>query len=241
MKIPALAIVSTIPILLTISGGCASPAVPALAPSPSHAPEVGAPFHFAAADDAPEPPPPIVPVAVHEPEPNAALLESCDAARSIVIHKAARRLELYCGDDLAARFDTSLGFAPAGAKQVSGDGKTPEGEYYVTLKYESKFHRSLQLSYPGIADADRGLREHVVTPQQHDAIVRAVRACQNPPQDTALGSYVQIHGGGGGSEAGDWTLGCVAVDDPEIEQVYAFHRAGCTPDGTPRTKIVILP
>ncbi len=158
-----------------------------------------------------------------------------------MIHKAARTLELFCGDALAAHYHTSLGYAAVGNKEKSGDGKTPEGEYYVTLKYESQFHRSLQISYPSIPDAERGLREGIINRVQHDAIVGAIKQCRNPPQDTALGSYVQIHGGGGGSDVGDWTLGCVAVDDPEIEKVFAFHVPGCDRDGTPHTKVIIQP
>jgi hypothetical protein len=171
--------------------------------------------------------------------PDPHLLGACDAPRSIVIYKAARTLELWCGAELAARYDTSLGFAPAGDKVREGDGKTPEGEYRVTLKYPSKFHRSLQINYPNIADAERGLRDGIISRAEHDAIVLANRQCRNPPQDTALGSYVQIHGGGGGTWAGDWTLGCVAVNNDFIEEVFAFHRAGCNADGSPRTKIVI--
>jgi murein L,D-transpeptidase YafK len=170
------------------------------------------------------------------------LLEECSAPRSMVVFKAARKLELYCGDALAARFDTSLSFAAAdGNKEKSGDSRTPEGDYYVTLKYHSKFHRSLQLSYPSIHDAERGLAKRIITRRQFDAIASAIQQCRNPPQDTGLGGLVQIHGGGGGTDVGDWTLGCVAVDNGEIEQVFAFHRPGCDKDGVPLTKITVRP
>ena len=243
MSIPKRPIRAALPMLLAVAACAPQTLRPAAAEiAPRAEVERAASFSFAAAGDLPEPSAP-QPLASESqgPEPNAALLDSCEAARSIVIHKQARRLELFCGDQLAARFETSLGFAPAGNKVVSGDGKTPEGEFYVTLKYQSKFHRSLQISYPGIVEAERGLKDGIITAAQHDAIVRAVHECRNPPQDTQLGSYVQIHGGGGGADDGDWTLGCVAVDNPEIEQVYEFHRAGCTSDGTPRTKGIIRP
>ena len=171
---------------------------------------------------------------------NAALLDSCDAPRSIVIAKAARRMELRCGDEVAARFPVSLGFAPAGHKHHEGDGRTPEGRYYITTKFRSSFHRSLELSYPNIQDAKRGLAEGQISQAQHNHIVRAINSCKRPPQTTPLGSLLQIHGGGGGEEIGDWTLGCVATDNPAIEAVYAFHKPGCDANG-PRTPVIINP
>ncbi len=173
--------------------------------------------------------------------PDGSLLDNCNAPRSIVVHKAERVLDLFCGTTHAAHYHTSLGYAAAGAKEKNGDGKTPEGEYYVTLKYPSQFHMSLQISYPSIPDAERGLVQRIITHAQHDAIVSAIKQCRNPPQDTMLGSYVQIHGGGGGTDVGDWTLGCVAVDDDEIEKVFAFQLPGCDRDGSPRTRVIIKP
>lgn len=179
--------------------------------------------------------------AVEELEADASLLERCEGERAIVVHKAARRLELRCGGRLAARYESSLGFTPSGAKEREGDGKTPEGEYFISGKYHSRFHRSLQVSYPNIADADRGLASGLVSRAEHAAIVRATRECRMPPQNTRLGSLIQVHGGGGGTDVGDWTLGCVAVDNHEIEQVFAFHVPGCDSNGVPRTKLVVRP
>ena len=180
------------------------------------------------------------------PEPSAArirpeLVAACQEHRAIVVRKEARLLELYCGDELAGRFPVSLGFAPAGHKHHEGDGRTPEGEYYITAKYISSYHRSMQLSYPNVVDADRGLEEGQIDEAQHAAIVTANRRCQLPPQNTALGSLLQVHGGGGGTDVGDWTLGCVALDNPAIEQAYAFHRPGCDDQGRPHTVVLILP
>ena len=165
------------------------------------------------------------------------LLERCDAPRRIVVHKAARRLDLRCGDELAARYEVGLGFAPLGDKHHEGDVRTPEGEYYITSKFVSSFHRSLQLSYPNVADADRGLAERQINNRQHAAIVRANAACTLPPQTTELGSWLQIHGGGGGA---DWTLGCVAIANDAIDAASAFHRPGCR-GGVPRTRVIIRP
>ncbi len=169
------------------------------------------------------------------------LLASCSEPRAIVIYKADRRLELQCGDQVAARHGVSLGFAPEGHKHHEGDGKTPEGNYYISSKFHSQFHRSLQVAYPNIVDAERGLSEGQISQGQRNAIVSANRTCRTPPQNTALGSYIQVHGGGGGPDVPDWTLGCVALEDDAIEQVFAFQRPGCNADGSPRTLLRIQP
>lgn len=169
------------------------------------------------------------------------LLERCVEARAIVIKKGARTLELRCGDALVRRYGSSLGFAPEGAKQAEGDGKTPEGEYFISKKYPSQYHRSLQLAYPNVADADAGLARGAITQAQYAAIKSAYAACKEPPQNTKLGSLIQIHGGGGGPEVGDWTLGCVAVDNREIEEVFGFQKLGCDAQNRPLTVVRILP
>jgi murein L,D-transpeptidase YafK len=169
------------------------------------------------------------------------LLGHCSEARTILIYKTARRLELLCGETVAGRYGVSLGFAPDGHKHHEGDGRTPEGDYFISTKYHSKFHRSLQVAYPNAADADRGLQEGQISAAQHRSIVGAFKGCRTPPQNTALGSYIQVHGGGGGPDYSDWTLGCVALENDAIEKAFAFHRPGCSPDGSPRTLLRILP
>jgi murein L,D-transpeptidase YafK len=68
----------------------------------------------------------------------------------LVIQKADRRLELFDGEMLVKTYKLALGFSPAGNKEIEGDGRTPEGEFYVFAKNpKSKFHLSLGLSYPG--------------------------------------------------------------------------------------------
>ena len=204
--------------------------VPALqAPSSAHAKGTASTEKQATVET---PPPP--------PAPRPELLRSCEQPRSIVVYKAARQVELRCGEAVAARYGMSLGFAPAGDKHHEGDGRTPEGEYAITAKFVSSFHRSLQLNYPNKDDAARGLAEGQITRRQHDSIVHAVDSCRQPPQTTGLGSYLQIHGAGGGPGYSDWTLGCVALENDDIEQVFAFHQPGCR-RGKPVTPVRILP
>jgi murein L,D-transpeptidase YafK len=157
---------------------------------------------------------------------------------AITIRKAARTLELTCRGTPRARFGVSLGRAPKGAKQREGDGRTPEGSTYVCSRNDrSAFHLFLGLAYPGPADAERGLRERVVTAAQARAIREAHLARTAPPWNTRLGGAVGIHGAKNGwgfvgrlHRLFDWTNGCIAVADREIEELWDL-----VPLGTPVT------
>ena len=150
---------------------------------------------------------------------------------SVVIKKKERSLELYDGEKLVKTYSMVLGFEPAGDKLKEGDGKTPEGEFYVFGKNpKSRFHLSLGLSYPSIDDARRGLGDGLISKAEHDAIVSAINKKEIPPQKTALGGEIYIHGGG---IAGDWTLGCVAMKNEDIEELFRTLPVG--------TKVTIRP
>ncbi len=146
----------------------------------------------------------------------------------IVIRKEARLLELYDGSKLIRSYPIALGFAPAGDKEREGDGKTPEGEFFIfTKNRQSRFHLSLGVSYPSIDDAKRGYAEGIIRKADHDAIISAIGKKKMPPQNTALGGEIYIHGGGA---TRDWTLGCPAMNNPDIEEIY-----NAVPVGTPVT------
>ncbi|MEM9596209.1 MAG: L,D-transpeptidase [Acidobacteriota bacterium] len=136
----------------------------------------------------------------------------------IVVHKSSRELWLYEGEIVVRRFPVGLGFAPEGHKAREGDGATPEGRYTVCVKNpQSRYHLSLGLDYPGRSDAERGLGAGRITADQHARIVDALERGVCPPWDTPLGGEIYIHGRG---SAADWTLGCVALDDPDIETLF---------------------
>src|SRR5215218_2965564 len=131
----------------------------------------------------------------------------------IIIRKEQRVLEVYDRGKLLKTFGMVLGFAPSGDKEVEGDGKTPEGDFYVfTKNSDSKFHLSLGLSYPAKEDALRGLAAGLISETDHDDIVAAVDNGKMPPQKTPLGGEIYIHGGG---TERDWTEGCVAMKNEE--------------------------
>lgn len=149
----------------------------------------------------------------------------------IVIRKKERSLEVYDGDRLVKTYAIALGFAPEGDKEREGDGRTPEGEFYVFTKNpKSQFHLSLGLSYPSKDDAKRGLANGLISVAEHDAIVSAINAGKMPPQKTALGGEIYIHGGG---RDNDWTWGCTALKNEDIEEIFRSIEVG--------TKVEIRP
>jgi murein L,D-transpeptidase YafK len=136
----------------------------------------------------------------------------------IVVEKAARRLTLYSNGERVRVFRVALGFEPAGDKVRQGDGRTPEGDFYVCMKNDkSKFYLSLGLSYPNAEDAERGLRDRIITRGQHKQITSAIGRGAKPPWDTALGGEIFIHGGG---TVSDWTWGCVALDNEHVKELF---------------------
>ncbi len=155
------------------------------------------------------------------------LIAKVEDAR-IEIYKAERRLRLYSGDALLREYPVGLGFQPVGHKAREGDGATPEGEYFVCVKNpQSQFHLSLGINYPNRRDADGARAGEVISAAQHEAIRSAEKRRICPPWNTPLGGEIFLHGHGSSS---DWTWGCVALEDPDIEELFA-----AVPVGTPVT------
>jgi len=138
----------------------------------------------------------------------------------IEIEKAARRLTAM-EEDGTQLFSCAiaLGKNPVGPKLQEGDGKTPEGEYFICLKKRGKYGPSLGISYPNEADARRmGAGEELIACIQE----RAERK-ERPPWGTALGGEIFIHGGG---TASDWTAGCIALKNEDAETLYRLVPLG---------------
>ncbi len=130
-------------------------------------------------------------------------------ADGIVVRKNERKMFIMRGTTALSVHDIDLGFDPAGHKFREGDGRTPEGQYQINRRnYNSAYYLSLGISYPNARD-----------------VARAAAAGVSP------GGDIFIHGGPRyRGEAGrqDWTAGCIAVTDPEMEQIYQM-----VPDGVP--------
>lgn len=153
---------------------------------------------------------------------------SSETSFRILVKKSERKLYLYettnDKERLRKTYRIALGSAPTGHKLQQGDGRTPEGDYYITHKNpKSNFYLSLGVSYPNISDADAGLKNGLITKSQREAISSAIRSKSKPPQNTKLGGDIFVHGGGAGKLLGlirDWTAGCVALENEDIKELF---------------------
>lgn len=127
----------------------------------------------------------------------------------IVVEKAARRLTLWQDGKVVRRYPVALGFAPAGDKQRQGDGKTPEGSFRIDRRNDrSKFHLSLGLDYPQAEDR------------------RRAKAGGYDP-----GGDIMLHGQPstmpvGMIAKGDWTAGCIALTNAQIDEIWRVTQIG---------------
>jgi murein L,D-transpeptidase YafK len=124
------------------------------------------------------------------------------------------------------RYGTSL-------EKRRGDKKTPLGHFRITkIHRETNFHRFIGLDYPGIEHAEKGRRAGVISQRELQAILRAHRLRKPPPQHTALGGNIGIHGLGQGDlrlhETMNWTRGCVALTDEQVDALMSWARVGMT-------------
>lgn len=126
----------------------------------------------------------------------------------VVVNKTDRKMWLLHHDRVQEEYNIHLGFAPIGHKEIEGDGKTPEGIYIIDRRNpNSRFHLSLGISYPN--ELDR---------------VRARELGKEPGGDIFIhGQKIPFR-----KDDPDWTWGCIAVTNKEMEDVYAMVR-----DGTP--------
>jgi murein L,D-transpeptidase YafK len=132
-------------------------------------------------------------------------------ADHIVIIKSARTMTLMDHDKVLKTYRVALGSSPVGAKQKQGDGKTPEGDYVIDSKNtHSQYYLSLHISYPNAQDRNRA-RKLGVNPGG-DIMIHGL-----PPAYAYLGSkHTQW----------DWTWGCIAVTDEEIEEIWNLVPVG---------------
>ena len=125
----------------------------------------------------------------------------------VLLFKGERQLLLMNRDKVLKTYRVGLGFAPEGDKKFEGDGRTPEGHYLIDKRNpNSRYHLSIGLSYPDVSDVA-------------EAAAVGKRA----------GGDIFIHGRGPTykKEAPeDWTWGCIAVTDREMEAIYAMVRNG---------------
>jgi murein L,D-transpeptidase YafK len=141
-----------------------------------------------------------------------------DFADLVVVIKSKRAMFLMKEGKIIKAYRIALGKNPEGKKTVQGDGKTPEGRYYIVGRNpKSNFYKSLKISYPNEMDYERALK--LGANPGGDIVIHGLSKSVE-----FLGKYHIIE---------DWTEGCIAVTNEEMDEIWDL-----VPDGTP---IEILP
>ena len=141
-----------------------------------------------------------------------------EQATRIVIAKTAHTMDIFDGEKPLGHFSVAIGPGGSGAKRRQGDNVTPVGRYRVVSRSPSQFHIFMRLDYPNADDRAR--------------FAKAV-ADGNLPKGSTIGGDIGIHGAPAAAvwkpihKQYDWTAGCIAVDDDEIEKIAAM-----VPNGT---------
>jgi murein L,D-transpeptidase YafK len=134
-------------------------------------------------------------------------------ADRVLVEKSARRLTLLQNGVALKSYRVALGGAPVGLKEREGDSRTPEGFYRIDFhKADSDYHRALHVSYPEERDIDRATAGGY--PPGSDIMIHGIR--------NGMGWIGAFH------RRTDWTAGCIAVTDFEIEEIWR-----AVADGTP--------
>lgn len=150
----------------------------------------------------------------------------------VLVDDHEARLSIFRGNRLVDRFSpVSLGRGGAKPQRVRGDRATPLGEFHVSrFNYGSKYHIFVGLDYPTPTHARMALDSGVYSQRDYDDYFTYYRRYGSPPQDTALGGYIGIHGVGVADpeihRRFHWTDGCVAVTDRQIEALSSMIDIG---------------
>jgi murein L,D-transpeptidase YafK len=129
----------------------------------------------------------------------------------IVVHKSKREMLVYSNGELQKTYKVSLGRQPVGHKKFEGDKKTPEGIYFINDKNpRSGYHKNLGISYPDKKDLENARR--LGKPAGGDIKIHGIR--------NGLGFIGKFH------RRFDWTLGCIALTDKEIDEIYHAVKIG---------------
>jgi murein L,D-transpeptidase YafK len=138
-------------------------------------------------------------------------------ADKVIVIKSKRIMLLLSDGEILRTYRVALGKNPEGRKIMAGDKKTPEGRYTLSKNSNSRFHLSLRISYPNEADIERASRLGVLP--GGDIMIHGL-----PEGLAEFGKFHRYY---------DWTDGCIAVTNSEIEEIYQM-----VDDGTP---IEIMP
>lgn len=172
----------------------------------------------------------------------ASALSSIAGELKLVIWKSHYTLTLYKGDLPVKTYRAVFGRGYRdGDKRMSGDRRTPEGDFYIcTMNHSKRFYKFMGLSYPGLKHAEYGRRSNLISPEEYSSIRKAISGRQPPPWDTRLGGAVGIHGrildgriAPQSLRSMNWTDGCIALDNADIDEIFSVVSLG--------TPVTILP
>lgn len=147
---------------------------------------------------------------------------------AMLIDKTDHTLSLYANETWIKTYHVEFGMADLGDKERRGDHETPEGSFYVTERLQflppdpDVGSRWFRLSYPNIEDATRGINEGIIAWKDYNNISYAISNMKTPPQDTALGGGIGVHGGTTASLGSNWTWGCIGLRNEDIEDFYPY-------------------
>lgn len=141
-------------------------------------------------------------------------------------------LKIYQDDVVVKTYPVAYGRGGVG-KKTRGDGKTPLGYYHITsVKKSAAFGYFLHLNYPNIDDVIHAHKDGILDDQTFENILSRMTSGM-APQNTPLGGYIGIHGLGGENPAKlsihrhfNWTQGCIALTDEEIQDLLHYVSAG---------------
>jgi hypothetical protein len=131
---------------------------------------------------------------------------------SIIIDKFSRKCFVYLSGARKYEFEAELGRNWVGDKRVRGDFATPEGMYKITKKFDggkTKYYKALLLDYPNDEDKER---------------FKAEIEKGSLPASARIGGLIEIHGNGG--KGIDWTEGCIALTDGEMDMIFKVTKIG---------------
>lgn len=127
--------------------------------------------------------------------------------------------------------DIAIGRYGTTEVKMQGDHMTPLGRFTIGwIPEKSRYHRFLGLTYPNLERAERALADGKISEAQWQAIRRAAATNGRPPQNTPLGGFIGIHGTGAGDprihEQYNWTNGCIALTNEQIDRLMTWVRVG---------------
>jgi murein L,D-transpeptidase YafK len=130
---------------------------------------------------------------------------------NIVVYKSKREMQVFSNGELLKTYKISLGRQPIGHKEFEGDKKTPEGIYFINDKNpNSSYHKNLGISYPNKDDLENA--KQLGKSAGGDIKIHGIR--------NGIGLIGKFH------RCFDWTLGCIAVTDREIDELYNAVEVG---------------